>query len=129
MSYVKRMAPQSTTRKQRLIELALIVALIFGLSMAVNAIGHNGGRTTANDQMSGAVVISQAQNHPAVVARVPYEAEWQLYDNGWAGGPKSLHGTSSASALVRVTYEAGWQLYDNGWAGGPPTALQNQNGK
>ncbi|HEU5098511.1 MAG TPA: hypothetical protein VFU22_05800 [Roseiflexaceae bacterium] len=129
MSYVKRMLQQPTIRKQRLIELALIVALIFGLSMAVNAIGHNRGRTTANDQMSGAVVISHSQNHPAVVARVPYEAGWQLYDNGWAGGPRSLHGTSSASALVRVPYEVGWHLYDNGWAGGPRRVTAGQMSK
>jgi hypothetical protein len=55
----------------------------------------------------------------------PYGADWELYDNGWAGGPKTLHGTSSASGL----YGAGWELYDNGWAGGPRTAPDSQTGK
>jgi hypothetical protein len=128
MSYVKRMLQLPTSRAQLLAELAIIAALAFSLGMAANSIGRDMGLTTANDQVSVAVVDSEARNQPAVaarsasgLARVPYEAGWQLYDSGWAGGPNTLRGISSASAVVRVPYEAGWTLYDDGWAGGPAT--------
>ena len=55
------------------------------------------------------------------VLRVPYDAGWDLYDNGWAGGPGPRTEPRSKPAVVRVPYEAGWALYDNGWAGGPKT--------
>jgi hypothetical protein len=135
MSYVKRMLHLPTARVQQLVELAIIAALAFSLGMAANMIGRGTAPTTANDQSAG-VVASEARNQPVTavrsasgLGRVPYEAGWQLYDNGWAGGPNTLRGTSSASALTRVPYEAGWQLYDNGWAGGPRTAPESQTGK
>ena len=127
MSYVKRILHLPTSRAQKMAELVIIAALAFSLGMAANAIGHNTAPTIENDESAGVVAL-EAQNQTAAtvrsvsaLARVPYEAGWQLYDNGWAGGPNSLRGTSSASALARVPYEAGWQLYDNGWAGGPRT--------
>jgi hypothetical protein len=136
MSYVKWMLQLPTSRAQQLAELAIIAVLAFSLGMAANAIGRGMGLTTANDQVSVAVVASEARNQPAVAARsvaglvrVPYEAGWELYDNGWAGGPNTLRGTSSAAAVVRVPYEAGWQLYDNGWAGGPRMVPQSQTSK
>ncbi|HEU5098372.1 MAG TPA: hypothetical protein VFU22_05105 [Roseiflexaceae bacterium] len=30
-----------------------------------------------------------AARRPSALSRVPYEAGWQLYDNGWAGGPRT----------------------------------------
>jgi hypothetical protein len=30
-----------------------------------------------------------AARSPSALTRVPYEAGWQLYDNGWAGGPRT----------------------------------------
>jgi hypothetical protein len=126
MSYAKRMLHLPTTRIQQLVGLAIIAVLAFSLGMAANAIGRSMGLPMTNDQPSVAGVAAEAQNQPAVavrsasgLARVPYGADWELYDNGWAGGPNTLRGTSSTSGLVRVPYEAGWQLYDNGWAGGP----------
>ena len=65
---------------------------------------------------------------PALV-RVPYEAGWELYDGGWAGGPAPKAMPSQRPALVRVPYEAGWELYDNGWAGGPNTLPQRTSGQ
>ncbi len=136
MSYAKRMLHLPTTRIQQLVGLAIIAVLAFSLGMAANAIGRSMGLPMPNDQPSVADVAAEAQKQPAVavprasgLARVPYGADWELYDNGWAGGPNTLRGTSSTSGLVRVPYEAGWQLYDNGWAGGPRTAPQSQTGK
>jgi hypothetical protein len=31
----------------------------------------------------------EAARRASVLTRVPYEAGWQLYDNGWAGGPRT----------------------------------------
>jgi hypothetical protein len=126
MSYVKRMLQLPTSRARQLVELAIIATLAFSLGLAANS----------NDKPAGALAVSKAQNHPAVavrsevaLGRVPYEANWQLYDNGWAGGPSPLRGTSGASALVRVPYEAGWELYDAGWAGGPRAVPESQTSK
>ncbi len=84
------------------------------------------------------------------VLRVPYEAGWALYDNGfaggpgaglgkapaapevglartelydggWAGGPPPNFATRRETTVTRVPYEAGWELHDNGFAGGPNT--------
>ena len=128
MSYAKRMLQLPTTRVQQLVGLAIIAALAFSLGMAANAIGRSMGLPMANDQPSVAGVAAEAQNQPAVavrsasgLARVPYGADWEFYDNGWAGGPKALHEISSASAVVQAPYGADWELYDNGWAGGPKT--------
>jgi hypothetical protein len=136
MSYAKRMLQLPTSRAQLLVELAIIAALAFSLGLAANWIGRGTAPTMANTQPAGAVVIFEAPNQPAIAARseaalvrVPYEAGWQLYDNGWAGGPSTLRGTSGTAGLVRVPYEADWQLYDNGWAGGPRTAPQSQTSK
>ena len=60
--------------------------------------------------------------------RVPYEAGWELYDHGWAGGPAPATGMRRAPALERVPYEAGWELYDGGWAGGPHTLPPRRSG-
>jgi hypothetical protein len=128
MSDVKRKLHLPTARVQQLVELAIIASLAFSLGMAANSIGRGTALTTANNQPAGAVVISEAPSQPNIaarsaagLARVPYEAGWQLYDSGWAGGPNTLPATSSAAGLARVPYEAGWQLYDSGWAGGPRT--------
>jgi hypothetical protein len=135
MSYVKRMLHLPTSRAQQLVELAIIAALAFSLGMAVNAIGRGTAPTTVNDQVSGRVVTARAWNQPAVavqrgsvLVRVPYEAGWTLYDDGWAGGPATRQETSGAAAPARVPYEAGWTLYDDGWAGGPRTAPPTQTG-
>jgi hypothetical protein len=129
MSYIKRMLQLPTSRAQQLVELAIIAVLAFSLGMAANAIGRGTALTTANDQVSVAGVAAETQNQPVVavpsasgLARVPYGADWELYDNGWAGGPKTLPGISKAAAVVQAPYGADWELYDNGWAGGPRTA-------
>jgi hypothetical protein len=135
MSFVKRMLQLPTSRVQQVVELAIIAALVFSLGMAANSIGLGTALPMANDQLSVAGVAPKARNQPAAVhstsglVRVLYEAGWQLYDNGWAGGPNTLRGISEASAVIRVPYGADWELYDNGWAGGPRTALQSQTGK
>jgi hypothetical protein len=97
MSYVKRMLQLPTSRVQQLVELAIIAALAFSLGMVANSIGRGTALMTANDQQSVAVVAPEAGNQPAValprasgLVRVPYEAGWQLYDGGWAGGPRTL---------------------------------------
>jgi hypothetical protein len=95
MSYVKRMLQLPTSRVRQMVELVIIAALAFSLGMAADAVGRGTTPTTANDQVFVADVAAQAQNQPAVVphasglGRVPYEAGWQLYDNGWAGGPRT----------------------------------------
>jgi len=94
MSYVKRILQLPTSRNQHLLELAIIAVLAFTLGTAANSIGRGTARTAANDQPL--VVASEAHNQAAVAAprasapvRVPYEAGWQLYDGGWAGGPRT----------------------------------------
>jgi hypothetical protein len=96
MSFVKRMLQLPTSRVQQVVELAIIAALAFSLGMAANAIGRGMGLPMANDQVSVAGVAAEAQNQSAVavpgasgLARVPYGADWELYDNGWAGGPRT----------------------------------------
>ncbi len=86
--------------------------------------GYAGGPNTYPAGIQTAAVAPAINIQPAAAAvsseaaavRVPYEAGWELYDGGWAGGP-----AFKAPALVRVPYEMGWELYDGGWAGGPNT--------
>ena len=57
---------------------------------------------------------AQARVRPSVL-RVHYEAGWELYDNGFAGGP----GAVAPNAPVADVSFAATDLYDGGWAGGP----------
>ena len=129
MSYAKRMSQLPTSRMQHIAALALTAILAFSLGLATGPLSRHIARLTGSvAQPRPAAVVAPATNNlpaaamgraPALV-RVPYEAGWELYDGGWAGGPAaSQAGTRNAPALVRVPYEAGWDLYDNGWAGGP----------
>jgi hypothetical protein len=97
MSYVKRMLQLPTSRIQQLLELAIIAALAFSLGTAADSIGRYMGLRAASDQAPGSVVLSEARRQPAAAvksasppAQMPYEAGWQLYDNGWAGGPRTV---------------------------------------
>ena len=96
MSFAKRILHLPTSRVQQLVGLAIIAALAFSLVMAANSIGRGTALMTANDQVSVAGVAAETQNQPVVavpsasgLARVPYGADWELYDNGWAGGPRT----------------------------------------
>jgi hypothetical protein len=87
MSYVKRMLQLSGSRGLRPVELVIIATLAFSL----------GAATRWNGQPSVALMASEVRMQPAVEGRgatiqaqVPYETGWQLYDNGWAGGPRML---------------------------------------
>ena len=99
---------------------------------ATSSVFHNGQGTARAHAARAAEAGNWAPPRPATssvysgdlvgsarVHRVPYEAGWELYDDGWAGGPGPKAVTRSKAAMVRVPYEAGWELYDNGWAGGP----------
>jgi hypothetical protein len=136
MSYVKRMLQLPTSRIQQLAELAIIAALAFSLGTAADSIGRYMGLRAASDQVPGSVVVSEARNQTAAAVKsaspavqMPYGADWELYDNGWAGGPNTQRQTGSASPAVQMPYGADWQLYDNGWAGGPRTVPQSQASK
>ena len=128
MSYAKRMSQLPTSSAQHLLALAITAILAFSLGLATAPLSRHIARLTgAVAQPRPAAVVAPATNNlpaaavgraPAMV-RVPYEAGWELYDGGWAGGPAPATGTRHASAMGRVPYEAGWELYDNGWAGGP----------
>ena len=127
MSYAKRMLQLPTSRIQYVFALAIVSALAFSLALATGPMSRRIAlMTVAVDQpQQTALVAPGTENLAAAVqarpalARVPYEANWDLYDNGWAGGPALKTGISKGSALIRVPYEAGWELYDGGWAGGP----------
>jgi hypothetical protein len=48
-------------------------------------------------------VLNYLQSHSSAsgVARVPYEAGWELYDNGWAGGPRTAPAQDSSIVAAR----------------------------
>ncbi len=128
MSYAKRMSQLPTSRRQHLAALALVAALAFSLGVATAPLGRRIAWLTGSvaPPRPAAVVVPGANNSPPAavgrapaLVRVPYEVGWELYDDGWAGGPGQPSGTRRAPALERVPYEAGWELYDHGWAGGP----------
>ena len=138
MSYAKRMAQLPTSRRQHLAALALVAALAFSLGLATAPLGRRIARLTGSvAPPRPAAVDAPGTNNPPAAAvgrapalvRVPYEAGWELYDNGWAGGPGPAAGTRRTPALVRVLYEAGWELYDGGWAGGPNTLPPHTSGQ
>ncbi len=131
MSYAQRISQLPTSRRQHLAALALVAALAFSLGLATAPLGRRIAQLTGSVvQPLPAAVVAPATNNPPPAAvgrapaqRVPYEAGWELYDNGWAGGPAPATVPRRAPALVRVPYEAGWELYDGGWAGGPAPKL------
>jgi hypothetical protein len=43
-----------------------------------------------------------AARSASALTRVPYEAGWQLYDNGWAGGPRTLPQSQTGSGAGSV---------------------------
>ena len=123
MLNTKRFSQRSSSHVQFLLALSITAALAFTLGAVTGPIGRQMVQTPAVvDQASQAARVVPATNiQPATSARseaaavrVPYEAGWELYDGGWAGGP-----AFKVPALVRVPYEMGWELYDGGWAGGP----------
>jgi len=124
MLNAKRISQRSSSPVQSLLALSITVALAFTLGVATGPISRMAQTSAVVDQTSQVARIAPATGiQPAAAARseaaavrVPYEAGWELYDGGWAGGP-----AFKAPALVRVPYEMGWELYDGGWAGGPNT--------
>ncbi len=99
MSYAKRMSQLPTSRRQHLAALALVAALAFSLGLATAPLGRRIARLTgAVAQPRPAAVVVPGTNSPQVGAvgrapalvRVSYEAGWELYDGGWAGGPNTL---------------------------------------
>ena len=137
MSYAKRMAQRPTSRRQHLLALALTALLAFSLGLATAPLGRQLARLTGWGALPqpAAEVAPAPRNAPAAAVgrtpaleRVPYEAGWALYDDGWAGGPAPATGTRRAPVLERAPYEAGWELYDGGWAGGPHTLPPRRSG-
>jgi hypothetical protein len=59
-----------------------------------------------------------AARSPSALTRVPYEAGWQLYDNGWAGGPRTVPQSEIGSGIGSV--------YDSGAYGTAHPAAQAQ---
>ncbi len=126
MLNIKRFSQRSSSHVQSLLALSITATLAFTLGAVTGPIGRQMVQVPAVvDQASQAAHVAPAINiQPAAAevsnevaaVRVPYEAGWELYDGGWAGGP-----AFKAPALVRVPYEMGWELYDGGWAGGPNT--------
>ena len=122
MSYAKRMIQLPTSRVQYVFALTIVVSLGFSLGVATIFL-----MTSAVDQAPQTTLGAPVTENPAaavgqakpVVEQVPYDGNWALYDNGWAGGPPPQAGITNGPALNRVYYEAGWDLYDDGWAGGP----------
>ena len=120
MLYAKRMLHLPTTRIQQFAALSLTATLAFSLGVATDRFGRAETTATTIDQTRPAAVVAPETNS-AAAARVPYGAGWELYDNGWAGGPASKAVEPRSATLDRVPYDAGWELYDGGWAGGPST--------
>jgi hypothetical protein len=122
MLNAKRMSDRSSLA-QSLLALVIVAVLAFALGLLAGPISRQFAQTPAvrtrfaatGAPTIGTKPIAAARNETTLV-RVPYEAGWELYDGGWAGGP-----AYKVPALVRVPYEMGWTLYDGGWAGGPPT--------
>ncbi len=124
MLNAKRMSDRLSLA-QSLLALVIVAVLAFALGpLAASTISRPFVQTPSarpSEAADGALTIG---TNPIVAARnetrpvrVPYEAGWDLYDGGWAGGP-----AHQVPTLVRVPYEMGWELYDGGWAGGPPTS-------
>ena len=137
MSYAKRMVQLPTSRRQHLLALALTAILAFSLGLATAPLGRQFARLPGSGALpQPAAAVAPGTSHAPAAAvgrapaleRVPYEAGWELYDHGWAGGPGPQTGTRQAPALERVPYEAGWELYDEGWAGGPNTLPPRRSG-
>ena len=133
MLFAKRIAHLPTSPVQFLAALSITATLAFTLGVATGPVGRRIAQTPAVvDQTSQVAAVAPAtSNHPVAtvrsettLVRVPYEAGWELYDGGWAGGP-----AFKMPALVRVPYEMGWELYDGGWAGGPNTYPKGMHGQ
>jgi len=126
MLNIKRFSQRSSSHVQSLLVLSITATLALTLGAVTGPVGRLFVQTPAVvDQASHAARVAPATNvQPAAAAvlseaaamRVPYEAGWELYDGGWAGGP-----AFKMPAVVRVPYEMGWELYDGGYAGGPNT--------
>jgi len=69
----------------------------------------------------------------AALTRVPYEAGWELYDNGWAGGPRTApqsqtgSGAYGAARHPNVPVVGTGSAYDSGAYGVRRPALPNLN--
>ncbi len=124
MLNAKRMSDRSPSLAQSLLVLSIVAVLAFALGLLAGPISREFAQRLATDRTSDVANVAPATGNQPVAAvrsettlvRVPYEAGWELYDGGWAGGP-----AYKVPVLVRVPYEMGWELYDGGWAGGPNT--------
>ncbi len=95
---------------------ATIMATIQGLGRVGKvAVGTVAAAFVAVIGITLAPTHNEAQARTSVL-RVPYEAGWELYDNGFAGGPGAGLGNAPAEREVGL---AQTELYDGGWAGGP----------
>ena len=125
MLYANRMFQLPRSRAQQFVQLFVVAGLTFSLGLAASRVGRDAAPTQPATIAQPA--RSQAVRTEAAPARVPYEVGWELYDNGWAGGPAPQTVTRKAPAISRVPYEAGWELYDGGWAGGPAARVVTRN--
>ena len=117
MMYANRMVQVPTSRTHQVVQLLIVTSLAFSLGWAASRSGRDASSAAA--PVVAPAAHSQANLDAAAMARVPYDTGWDVYDNGWAGGPAPRPETRQAPAVSRVPYEAGWALYDGGFAGGP----------
>ena len=133
MLNAKRLSDRSPSLTQFFLALSIVAVLAFSLGLLASPLARSFVQTPAaveHTTQSGDVAPASGNQGAGTVSRkttlvrVPYEAGWELYDGGWAGGP-----AYKMPALVRIPYEMGWELYDGGWAGGPntyPTGMTGQ---
>ena len=88
MLYANRMFQLPTSRAQQFVQLFVVAGLTFSLGLAASLVGRDA--TPPRPATVAQPVRSQAVRTEAAAARVPYEVGWELYDNGWAGGPRTV---------------------------------------
>ena len=126
MSNASWMSQVPTSRLQYLSALGVTAALAFTLGVATGPLSRRFAPTTTAATTSAPIAVVGTGES---AARVPYDAGWELYDGGFAGGPAPRSADRQTASVRRVPYEAGWHLYDGGFAGGPaPAGVARQVG-
>src|SRR6187549_3218990 len=98
MVYAKRLTQVPTSPLHYLVALSIVAALAFALGATAGLVGRRSAQTAPAAGMTsqeagvapatkGQAAAAAPRTHPATTVRVPYEAGWELYDGGWAGGP------------------------------------------